>query len=146
MGKSEILSYPLVKTFFKRLNIPVDRSNRIKAAKSFIQARSAMNSGWSIVIFPEGGIPDETPFLIPFKNGTFQLAKAASVGIQPVTFINNYYLFSDPEAVFDRAMPGLARIALHPFIEKAQVAKIDVSNLNKQVYDEINGCLPQKNH
>lgn len=146
MGKSEILSYPLVKTFFKRLNIPVDRSNRIKAAKSFIQARNAMNRGWSIVIFPEGGIPDETPFLIPFKNGTFQLAKAAGVGIQPVTFINNYYLFSDPESVFDKAMPGLARIEIHPFIETNEISQMEVVDLNKRVYDEINRCLPQKNH
>src|SRR5690554_7833159 len=39
MGKSEILKYPLVKTFFKKLNIPVDRSSSIKSAKAFIQAR-----------------------------------------------------------------------------------------------------------
>lgn len=146
MGKSEILSYPLVKTFFKKLNIPVDRSNRIKAAKSFIQARNAMVKDWSIVIFPEGGIPDETPYLIPFKNGTFHLAKAAKVGILPITFVNNHRLFSDPEAVFGSAMPGLARISIHPFISEEEVARMNPSAMNKRVYDEINTSLPQKNH
>jgi 1-acyl-sn-glycerol-3-phosphate acyltransferase len=146
MGKSEILAYPLVKTFFKKLNIPVDRSNRIKAAKSFIQARNAMTKGWSIVIFPEGGIPDETRYLIPFKNGTFHLAKAAKVGIQPITFMNNYRLFSDPETIFAPAMPGLAKVSIHPYISEEEVSKTDPSDMNKRVYDEINTCLPQKNH
>lgn len=145
MGKSEILSYPLVKTFFKRLNIPVDRSDRIKAARSFIQARNAMQKGWSIVIFPEGGIPEETPYLIPFKNGTFQLAKATKVGIQPVTYVNNYYLFSDPETIFRPAMPGLAFIAVHPFISAEEVSAKNIDELNKKVYDAVNRCLPQKN-
>tara|TARA_B100000508_G_scaffold141097_1_gene147048 strand:- start:149525 stop:149965 length:441 start_codon:yes stop_codon:yes gene_type:complete len=146
MGKSEILSYPLVRTFFKGLNIPVYRKDRIKAAKSFIQARSAMKKDWSIVIFPEGSIPDETPYLIPFKNGTFQLAKAAKVGIQPMTFCNNYYLFSDPEAIWGMAMPGLARVEIHPFTEEKEVEDLPVEKLNQKVYDAINSCLPQKNH
>jgi 1-acyl-sn-glycerol-3-phosphate acyltransferase len=145
MGKSEILAYPLVKTFFKRLNIPVDRSDRLKAARSFIQARNAMQNGWSIVIFPEGGIPDETPYLIPFKNGTFQLAKAANVAIQPMTFTNNYYLFSDPETVFNPAMPGLAKIVIHSRIEALEIKEVDLKKLNNSVYDQINSCLPQKN-
>ena len=38
MGKSEILSYPIIKTYFKYLHIPVDRSNHRKAAQSLIDA------------------------------------------------------------------------------------------------------------
>lgn len=144
MGKSEILSYPLIKTFFKRLNIPVYRNNRIKAAKSFIQARREMKNGWSIVIFPEGGIPEETPYVIPFKDGAFQLAKAAGVGIQAITFIDNYYLFSDPENIFDGAMPGLARIKVHPFISKEEVEKKSVKELNEITYQFISSSLPKK--
>lgn len=34
LGKSEILRYPLIKTYFKRLNIPIHRSNPIKSARS----------------------------------------------------------------------------------------------------------------
>ena len=145
MGKSEILAYPLVKTFFKGLNIPVYRTDRIKAAKSFIQARNALNDQWSIVIFPEGGIPYETPYLAPFKNGTFKLAISAKVGLQPVTFCNNYFLFSDPEAVFDRAMPGLSRVVIHPKITSTEVEAGTVEKLNERVYADINSRLPQKN-
>ncbi|MEX2484955.1 MAG: lysophospholipid acyltransferase family protein [Brumimicrobium sp.] len=144
MGKSEILSYPLVKTFFKKLNIPVYRDNRTKSVRSFIQARKAMQNNWSIVIFPEGGIPTETPYVIPFKDGAFQLAKAANVGIQPLTFLNNYYLFSDPENIFDGAMPGVARVKIHPFISKDDVANSSANELNLATYHLISSCLPKK--
>jgi 1-acyl-sn-glycerol-3-phosphate acyltransferase len=145
MGKSEILAYPLVKTFFKGLNIPVYRSDRIKAAKSFIQARNAMQNNWNIVIFPEGGIPYETPYLAPFKNGTFKLAISAKAGIQPMTFCNNYYLFSDPEAIYDRAMPGLSSVIIHPYLSSTEVSAETVEKLNERVYASINSRLPQKN-
>src|SRR5690554_7755438 len=95
MGKSEILNYPLVKTFFKKLNIPVDRSSSIKSAKSLIQAKNEVENGWSIVVFPEGGILDPSSIVHEFKNGAFQLAKLSKCAILPITFINNYQLLSD---------------------------------------------------
>lgn len=144
MGKSEILSYPLVKTFFKKLNIPVFRDDRIKAAKSFIKARQKMKKGWSIVIFPEGGIPDKTPYMIPLKDGAFKLAKSAEIGILPLTFKNNYLLFSDPENIFDSARPGLARVVLHPFISAQEVTETPIAELNKMVFDSISSSLPKK--
>lgn len=144
MGKSEILSYPLVKTFFKKLNIPVFRNDRIKAAKSFIKARQEIKKGWSIVIFPEGGIPEKTPFMIPLKDGAFKLAKSVSLGILPLTFQNNYRLFSDPENILDCATPGLAKIVLHPFIPAEKIAALPLEELNKMVFDSISGPLPKK--
>src|SRR5690554_115310 len=86
MGKNEILKYPLVKTFFKKLNIPVDRKSSARSARAFIQAKKALKEGWSIVIFPEGGIPDDAPKLGPFKEGAFRLAKSAKCPILPITF------------------------------------------------------------
>lgn len=145
MGKSEILSYPLVKTFFKGLNIAVFRDDRVKAAKSFIQARSEMKNNWCIVIFPEGGIPDEPPYLIPFKDGTFKLAKSSNVGIQPITFVNNYKLFSDPEFVFQSARPGLAKVVFHPIIDTKKINDLSIEEINKLTFDRINSCLPRAN-
>lgn len=144
MGKSEILSYPLLKTFFKNLNIPVFRGDRMKAAKSFIRARNEIAKGWSIIIFPEGGIPDETPFLLDFKDGSFKLAKSAKVGVLPLTFKNNYHLFSDPEDLLGMAHPGLARITIHPFIDKDSVEALSENELNQRTYNSINSCLPQR--
>lgn len=146
MGKSEILKYPLVKTFFKGLNIPVYRDDRLKAAKSFIQAKRSLHENWSIIIFPEGGIPEETPYLLPFKDGAFKLAKTAKVGILPITFQNNYRLFSDPENVLHSAFPGLVKITIHSYIELHEVEEKTIDEINQLVYDFVNDPLPKKNY
>lgn len=142
MGKSEILSYPLVKTFFKRLNIPVHRNDRLKAAKSFIQAKQAIAEGWSIVIFPEGGIPDgDRPEMVPFKDGAFKLAKSAGVPIIPITFVDNYHLFSDPGHLLGPAHPGISRVYMHLVISKEEVARSSEKELSQKTFELISRPL-----
>ncbi len=138
LGKSEILHYPLLKTYFKRLNIPVYRNNAIKSARSFIRARKEMEKGWSLMIFPEGEIPEvEHPKMVPFKDGAFQLAKNAKVPIVPLTFMNNFELFGEPEVFFSKARPGTSYVYIHPFISKEQVMSLSKEELNKQCFDII---------
>ncbi|RYM33955.1 1-acyl-sn-glycerol-3-phosphate acyltransferase [Brumimicrobium glaciale] len=145
MGKSEILKYPLVKTFFKKLNIPVDRSSSIRSAKAFIQAKNALKNGWSIVIFPEGGIPDCAPQLAPFKDGAFQLAKSTSCAILPITFINHFKLFSDPENFCAPAMPGIAKLHFHEMIDKEEIKREELNTIKEKTYQVIHSYIPQKN-
>lgn len=145
MGKSEILKYPLVKTFFKKLNIPVDRKSTIRSARAFIQAKKALKKGWSIVIFPEGGIPDCAPELAPFKDGAFQLAKSTSCSILPITFINHFKLFSDPGEFCAPAMPGIVKVQLHDMISKEEIQQEDINTIKEKTYQVIRSYIPQKN-
>lgn len=138
MGKSEILSYPLIRLFFKKLNIPVHRGDTRKAAQSFIQAKNALANGWSVVIFPEGGIPDENlPCMIPFKAGAFKLAKSAKVPIVSLTFLNNYKLFSDPTQVFGPARPGPSKVVFHPVVSKETVLELSELELSHLVFSQV---------
>lgn len=138
LGKSEILSYPLIRTFFKNLNIPVYRNNRVKAAKSFIQAKRAVKDGWSLMIFPEGGIPDDiAPEMIPFKDGAFRLAKSCDVAIVPITFTTHYKLFSDPGDILGPARPGISKVYFHPIITKEKVKELSTEELNQKVFKLI---------
>ncbi len=138
LGKAEILSYPLMKTFFKELNIPVYRNNRMKAAKSFIEAKRAIAAGWSLVIFPEGGIPDEdSPKMIPFKEGAFKMAKEMKVPILPLTFLNNYKLFSDPTNLLGEAHPGLSKVVMHNFIPVEKIETLSVAELSQYAFEII---------
>lgn len=142
LGKSEILSYPLVKTFFKSYNIPVFRKDRMKAAKSFIECKKAVDKGWSLAIFPEGGIPDENlPHMMEFKDGAFQLAKKCKAPIVNLTFINNYKLFSDPDHIFSPSGPGLSRVKFHPTISKEEVEKLSVEELKLKVRAQIESAI-----
>lgn len=145
LGKSEILKYPIIKTYFKGLNIPVHRKDRQKSARSFIMAKKAVEDGWSIVVFPEGTIPDDdNPKMIPFKEGAFRLARALHVPIVPLTFTNNYKLFSDPTNFEGTAYPGISRVYIHPFVSVDEINKLSDKELTQKCFDLINEPLIQE--
>ncbi len=145
LGKSEILNYPILRSYFLNLNIPVHRNDRIKAARSIITSRKRLEEGWSLVIFPEGGIPDEgLPRVQSFKDGAFQLAKKAGLPILPITFLDNFHLLSDPTIILGRAHPGVARIVFHDLIPSEDVKSKSVEELNHQTHKIINTCI--ENH
>lgn len=146
LGKGEILRYPIIKTYFKGLNIPVHRKDRGKAATSFILAKKAVNEGWSLVIFPEGGIPDDNhPKMITFKKGAFKLAKALNIPIVPMTFTNHYKLFSDPLNIFGSARPGVSRVHIHPHISIEEIADLTEKELLELCFERINEPLLAEN-
>ena len=141
LGKKELLKYPLIGTYFRRLNIPVYRDSRIKAARSLIQARQEVRKGWSIVIFPEGGIPDLPPKMVRFKAGAFRLAKDLELPIVSMTYINNHRLFTDPERILGVARPGISKVVIHPTISAEEVRDASLKDLSKRCFDLIEGPL-----
>lgn len=145
LGKSEILKYPLVKTFFKDLNIPVYRKDRLKAAKSFIEAKKAISKGWSLIIFPEGGIPDDNlPQMKEFKDGAFKLAKSCKVPLVPITFLNHYKLFSDPDKLLGEAHPGISKVYQHPTISVDKISALSELELKDYCFKLIASKLDLK--
>jgi 1-acyl-sn-glycerol-3-phosphate acyltransferase len=117
MGKSEILNYPLIRTYFKHLHIPVNRSDKRQAAQSMLMAKRKLQEGWSIIIFPEGGIPDYiAPKMADFKPGAFVMAQKNQVSILPLTLKTHYKLLSEPQNIKGGARPGLATVYFHPEI------------------------------
>lgn len=144
LGKKRDLELSVSEDFFKRLNIPVHRNDRVKAAKAFIQAKKAIESGWSLVIFPEGGIPDnKRPQMIPFKEGAFKLAKSTGIPIVPLTFLDNYHLFSDPDDL-DFAHPGISRVCIHPYISVEDVKNLTEKELELRCFETIAGPLRER--
>lgn len=104
--------------------------------------KKAIENGWSVVIFPEGGIPDDNlPQLIPFKEGAFKLAKSCNAPILALTYINNYRLFSDPEAIYGSAFPGLAKVHFHPLISEEEINKNTVEDIKEKAFQLISSVL-----
>jgi 1-acyl-sn-glycerol-3-phosphate acyltransferase len=117
MGKSEILNYPLIKTYFKYLHIPVDRNDKRKAAQSMLMAKRKLQEGWNIIIFPEGGIPDHiAPKMADFKPGAFVMAQKNNVSILALTLQSHYKLLSEPQNIKGSARPGISKVFVHPEI------------------------------
>lgn len=138
LGKSEILTYPIIRTYFKNLNIPVYRNQIRKIRMSYVLASKAVQEGWSLVIFPEGTIPIvDNPKMASFKNGAFKIAKEVNIPIVPLTFTNNYKLFSDPTLFYGPARPGISNFYLHPYISKEEVSRLSFSELKQKCIEII---------
>ncbi len=142
LGKSELLNYPILRTYFKKLHIPVFRNDKMKSAKSFVQAKNAVKNDWSLMIFPEGGIPDDDlPKMFPFKEGAFKLAKHLKIPIIPLTFTNNYKLFSDPGNVFGGAHPGISKVYIHEYLSVELIESLTQDELMLKCFEIINEPL-----
>jgi 1-acyl-sn-glycerol-3-phosphate acyltransferase len=143
IGKQELARWPLIGMFFKGMNIAVNRSNQIEAARAFRRAAQAIDQGTSVAIFPEGTIPAHAPRMKPFKDGAFKLAIEKQVPIVPVTFIDHWKLFGEPGDIMSRARPGIARAVVHKAIPTKGMTEADLVALRQQVFATIEGPLLQ---
>jgi 1-acyl-sn-glycerol-3-phosphate acyltransferase len=94
MGKAELLKAPLFRTFFKGMDIPVNRKSRVDPHKALMRAGIEIDKGRSMVIYPEGTISSFGK-LKPFKNGAFKLAIDKQVPIVPIVNLNNWKLLQN---------------------------------------------------
>ena len=96
VGKASIRKAPLFGYYFKKLHIAVDRERLKSRAETMKRTDQALDSGSSIIIFPEGGIfTQNPPEMIPFKNGAFRMAKEKQIPIIPVTLSYNHLILPD---------------------------------------------------
>ena len=145
IGKSELLRWPVIRFFFKRgVDIPVYRDSISKAAKCLAIAEEELKKGRSIVIFPEGGWDNE-PGMRRFKNGAFQLAIDTKVPVLPITFKNNYSLFTDHKDLSGNAKPGIANIVIHKPIETKNLSRKELVSLREQTFNIIQSELNREN-
>ncbi|HYG50025.1 MAG TPA: lysophospholipid acyltransferase family protein [Flavobacteriales bacterium] len=145
MGKAELKKWPLMKVFFKngKYNIAVNRKSALEASRSLELARKRIKEGKSIVIFPEGTIPDNAPHLNKFKSGAFKLAIETGIPVIPVTFLDNWALMSDPMQIFGPCRPGISRVIVHDPIETKGMTEKDIVPLQDRVFNIIENDLKQ---
>ena len=141
VGKTELAKIPLFGFFYKRTCILVDRTSSKSRMEVFERAQHKINQGYSICIFPEGGVPaDESIVLDDFKDGAFRLAINHQLPIVPITFADNKKRFS---YTFFSGTPGLMRVKIHHFFDtidqnsdykktvKAAVREVILNQLNE---------------
>jgi len=142
LGKAELLKWPIVRIFFRNMDIPVDRTNSVKAKKSIELTKQAIQKGFSVAIFPEGLIPsDNIPKMKPFKKGAFLLAVSQQVPIVPITFTTNWKLFSTEVDPFGGGRPGIAEVIFHPIISTTGKTEKDLDELSKATFNIIDSEL-----
>lgn len=83
VAKKELKKVPVISAWMKELECAfLDRSSPRKALKVFNDSAEVLKRGKSFVLFPEG---TRSKGVLPFKKGSFKLAKLANVPILPVT-------------------------------------------------------------
>jgi len=84
VAKSELKKVPIVSHYLRAMGmILVDRGNREKARESMRVAAQRIHEGLNVITFPEG-TRTKTGELLPFKKGTFIIAKDGRIPIVPV--------------------------------------------------------------
>ena len=96
IGKSSIARIPVFGYMFKKTHIMVNRESVRSRGESMLRAREALNNGFSMCFFPEGGIrASSPPQMVPFRSGAFQLACEFNYPILPVVLHCNHRIFPD---------------------------------------------------
>ncbi len=137
MGKSAVKKVPLFGYMFAKLHIQVDRSDPGSRAKSLQRSLKALDSGRSIMIFPEGGIRAEHPPRMhrPFRDGAFVMAVQRQVPIVPISLLNTYRLL--PDKTKPLLHPGRLRVVVHRPISTIGLTQADVPELKERVFQVI---------
>ena len=134
VGKKELAKIPLFGFFYKRTCILVDRSSERSRKAVFLRAQRRLQSGLSICIFPEGGVPDHDIVMDEFKDGAFRLAINHQIPIVPITFADNKKRFS---YVFFSGGPGKMRVKIHEFLPTMGLKISDTKTLNLKAREII---------
>jgi 1-acyl-sn-glycerol-3-phosphate acyltransferase len=142
MGKEDLLNHPILKIYFRTIDVSVNRESRISAFRAFKKAGSNLDSGMSLIIFPEGGIDDQyyPPQLRPFKNGPFRLAIDHQIPIVPVTITNAWKLLWDDGRKYG-SRPGKCIIHIHKPIFTSDLNAGDADLLKERTFKKIESKL-----
>jgi 1-acyl-sn-glycerol-3-phosphate acyltransferase len=149
VGKGELLRWPLFRTFFKTMDIPVHRQHHRRAVHALRKAYDALGRGESVAIYPEGTIPVHTPRMKAFKKGAFRMAVDLNVPIVPVTWVHNYKIMKDPARIFEHSLPHRVEAVIHPACYPKGNAEQDLIDLRSEVFARIASALPpdfQRDH
>ena len=136
VGKAELLKVPIFRHIYKRVAIPVDRSNMRSRANVYPLAKEKLNNGLSIFIFPEGGVSDDTSIILDdFKDGAFSIAKETNtpIAVYSIKGLKKMFPFD-----YFKGYPGKVEVKLLEIIAPNTMEKSDLkSHCYNLIYKEL---------
>ena len=140
IGKSSLKTVPVWGYMYSRLHVLVDRDNFRSRHDSWIEAKEAVDRGFSMTFFPEGGIYTKTPpKMVRFKEGAFRVAVDKQIPIVPVTLPTNWKILPDGMPLVQH--PGVVEIFVHKPILPQGSDDAAVKQLMEKVYAIIDQKL-----
>lgn len=137
VGKKELVKIPIFGTIYKRICVMVDRSSPRSRADVYRRCAERLEEGESIVIFPEGGVPDDTSIILDnFKDGAFTLASKHQNPLAIYTFIGLKEMFPFEKS---KGFPGKVKVYFNDILEP----NISASELKQETFNQIKNVLDQ---
>ncbi|MDN3597077.1 lysophospholipid acyltransferase family protein [Mucilaginibacter myungsuensis] len=144
MGKHQLVDGLVTGLFFRTVDIPVNRESKMASFRAFKKAEERLKEGITMIIFPEGSIPDVyPPELDSFKNGPFRLAIEQKIPIIPVTCADAWKFHWDDGTEYG-THPGVATYYMHKPIETADLTVAEADALRDQIHAIISNKLGLK--
>lgn len=133
VGKQELAKLPIFGTIYKNICILVDRKDTKSKMRVFKRAIEKIKLGNSIVIFPEGGVPDDTSIeLDKFKDGAFTIGIATQLPIAVYTFKGLKEMFP---FVFAKGYPGVVEVELLEILETKSLSLRQKDQIKEEAYN-----------
>ena len=131
VGKKELVKIPIFGTIYKRICVMVDRTSARSRADVYRRCAEKMQEGNSIVIFPEGGVPDDTSIILDdFKDGAFTLSSKHQSPLAVYTFVGLKEMFPFDNS---KGYPGKVKVFFNDIIEPSS----DQKEMKTQTYQKI---------
>lgn len=134
VGKKELEKIPVFGLIYRRICILVDRSSAKSRAEVYIKCAERMEEGDSIVIYPEGGVPDDSSVVLDnFKDGAFTLSRKHQSPIAVFAFKGLKEMFPFD---FSKGYPGKIKVYFAGILEPdkpVQELKEEAHQLIKKV-------------
>jgi 1-acyl-sn-glycerol-3-phosphate acyltransferase len=122
VGKKELVKIPIFGQIYKRICVMVNRSSVKSRAEVYRRCAERMQIGQSVVLFPEGGVPDDVSVLLAdFKDGAFTLASKHQFPLLVFTFVGLKEMFPFNNKV---GFPGKVKVYFNQIIEPNEMANI----------------------
>lgn len=135
VGKKELAKIPIFGTIYKRVCVMVDRGSARSRAEVYRRCADRMEEGDSIVIFPEGGVPDDTSVVLDsFKDGAFTLSSKHQSPLAVFTFAGLKEMFPFDNS---KGYPGKVKIYFNGILNH----EMGVSELKTTAHREIKNVL-----
>jgi len=149
VAKSEVANWPIVGNIISRTGtLFIDRDNKFKAYRALPKLQQRLESGTSVLIFPEG-TTSTGEFCLPFKPMLYQAAIRSNILIQPVSLC---YENEDGSPCTDVAFIGddefsvsfknilnkpkiIAHITYFPAMKAEQWHRKEMASMNQQLID-----------
>lgn len=135
VGKKELVKIPIFGTVYKRICVMVDRTSARSRADVYRRCEERLEEGQSIVIFPEGGVPDDTSVLLDsFKDGAFILASKHQSPITVFTFVGLKEMFPFN---YSKGHPGKVKVYFNDIMQPDQ----SVEMLKAEAHSKMKNIL-----